>query len=89
MLIGVEKEKSYRRTDQKFKWTAEHVATGSVYNREYSESQIDGIHIIKQYEGLKTAVDAQKQAIKKVDLDKIDDLRDEMLDMKMQSDLMN
>jgi hypothetical protein len=34
-------------------------------------------------------VETQKAAMKDIDLDKIDDLHDEMLDMKMDSDLMN
>ena len=42
-----------------------------------------------QYEGLKQAVDAQKMAMKSVDIDKMMDIQDEMLDMKMQSDMMN
>lgn len=38
---------------------------------------------------MKGAVEVQKQAMKDIDLDKIDDIKDEMLDLKMQGDLMN
>ena len=38
---------------------------------------------------MKHAVDAQKMAMKSVDVDKMMDIQDEMLDMKMQSDMMN
>jgi hypothetical protein len=36
-----------------------------------------------QFEGLKGAVTAQKEAMKQLDVDKLDELRDEMLEMKM------
>jgi|JI6StandDraft_1071083.scaffolds.fasta_scaffold1112294_2 hypothetical protein len=42
-----------------------------------------------QFEGLQGTVAAQREAMKKVDLDKMEDLRDEMMDLKMESDMMN
>jgi hypothetical protein len=38
---------------------------------------------------LEEAVKGQKAAMKDIDIDKMDDLRDEMLERKMNSDLMN
>jgi hypothetical protein len=38
---------------------------------------------------MKGVIESQKAAMKDIDIDKIDELQDEMLDMKMQSDLMN
>jgi hypothetical protein len=38
---------------------------------------------------LKGAVEGQKAAMKDIDIDKMDELHDEMLEMKMDSDLMN
>jgi hypothetical protein len=45
--------------------------------------------VLIQYEALKGAVESQKAAMKDIDIDKMDDLHDEMLDLKMQGDLMN
>ena len=39
--------------------------------------------MLKQYDALKGAVDTQKEAMKGIDIDKFDELQDEMLDMKM------
>ncbi len=47
------------------------------------------ILLIKQYDTLKGAVESQKAAMKGFDIDKMDELQDEMLDLKMQGDLMN
>ena len=38
---------------------------------------------------MQTALNEQKEAMKKVDMDKMMDLQDEMLDMKIQGDMMN
>ena len=38
---------------------------------------------------MQTALNEQKEAMKKVDLDKMMDVQDEMLDMKIQTDMMN
>ena len=38
---------------------------------------------------MQTALNQQKEAMKKVDIDKMLDVQDEMLDMKMQTDMMN
>ena len=38
---------------------------------------------------MQTALNEQKEAMKKVDIDKMMDVQDEMLDMKIQTDMMN
>ena len=38
---------------------------------------------------MKGAVEVQKAAMKDIDIDKMEDLKDEMLDLKMEGDLMN
>jgi hypothetical protein len=42
-----------------------------------------------QYQGLQGAVNSQKEAMKGVDLDKMLDIQDEMLDIKLETDMMN
>lgn len=38
---------------------------------------------------MKGAVEGQKAAMKDIDIDKMEELKDEMLDLKMEGDLMN
>jgi hypothetical protein len=86
---GPQKEEAALAAGPEAQQPAEHPSAGSFQYRVCERAQGNGSIGTIQYEGLKQAVDAQKMAMKSVDIDKMMDIQDEMLDMKMQSDMMN
>ena len=63
--------------------------SGGFHFREYPEHNWNGISALIQAATMKDVVESQKGIMKDLDIDKLDDLRDEMDDLKYESDYMN
>ena len=89
MSDGPEEEETTRSAGEEIHPAAEYAPAGRLHQIKRAISQINGRNLLKKYEGMQTALNEQKEAMKKVDLDKMMDVQDEMLDMKIQTDMMN
>lgn len=56
---------------------------------KYQKHHLDGIEFVIQGQVMQQTVEAQKNLMKNVDFDKLEDIRDQMEEMKFESDYTN
>ena len=84
-----EEEKTVRQPTQSLYEPAVYSGSGWIHLLEHSEHSRNGKIEVIQAETMKNVVEQQKMVMKDLDIDKLDDLRDEMDEMKYESDYMN
>lgn len=89
MHSSPQKEKDVRTTVEGLHEPTECPRSGQLHAIKYQEHNLNGINILIQGQVMQQTVETQKNLMKHVDLDRLEDIRDEMEEMKFQSDYTN